>query len=106
MELSSLSLFTEILIVGLLIAVGISPLLRESFPFMSNLSSWGEWKPWVIVVIVVVYAMGIAGNRLIESGFKATGLDPADHLQKAELVLREHGDPSRDWVERHKTYLK
>jgi hypothetical protein len=105
-------LFVEIFVAGILFAVGISPLIIWLSPRKPNtedlfpgLSKWSEWQPWIIIAVALVYALGVGGNRLAEQLFQAIGAGLND-LRNAEWCMRLHGDAAREWVERHKSYLK
>jgi hypothetical protein len=115
MEFSSTELFAEILVAGLLVSFSVSPILILSSPTARQkgglLPFSGEWKPWIILVVAFVYAVGIGGNRLVGELYTALHIEAnvnsgSVQLERAEFVIRDHGEIARDWIERHKSYRK
>jgi hypothetical protein len=131
MDFSFTDLFVEIFVGGLLFAFSVSPVLilisphamqrPGILPFVgpSEPNEAGSRPPpstgaevcghctWLLVVLIgTLYAIGISGNRVAERLFRGTHIDPTPTVSRVELVVRDHSDAARDFVERHKTYLK
>ena len=140
MEFSSSELFVEILVAGALFALGFSPLIallaedvivhaRDGTPPSEQSHEPKEWKHLrglmiATVAIAVIYAVGVAGNRVVEILYNQlhiayskapnkTASNQRDTYQSIikgygefEREARNAGDRYRDWVERHKTYRK
>ena len=113
MDWSASELFVEILVAGVLFVFAISPVLirisrtANSHPGIApGFNTWAAWKPWIFLAIAVVYTIGIAGNRITEQICSVSGCDLSDDLRKFEWNLRIHSETARDWVERHRTYIK
>jgi hypothetical protein len=69
----SLQIFTEILIVGLLLLFGLSPLLllldkrnQEREGFLPILNDLDVKLPTTFLLLIIAYAVGAAGNRLVD----------------------------------------
>jgi hypothetical protein len=124
-DFSSTELFAEVLVAGILLTLAVSPILILFSPTARGrdglVPCWGEWKPWIMVVVALVYALGIAGNRLIDELYKSGNKlvdelhkcrielktqGSADFAEREELEVRDHSEIARDWVERHKSYHK
>ncbi len=128
---SSTQLFAEILVVGLFLLVGISPLLIRFFTepgqiesLMGLASDHAVGKSWLTtaLVLALIYGFGIAGNRLIadlvkliekvphancdEQDQKATLGFPAQagDIETAELWFRNQSAGAKEWVDRHHSY--
>lgn len=101
----TLDMFPEIVVAGILFTAAVSPILYH-FGLLQRLEGRKDWKEWIFIIVPLIYALGIAGNRLCEAAVKDTPLDPNERPARAEIVLREHSPEAREWVERHKTYLK
>ncbi|HEU4429641.1 MAG TPA: hypothetical protein VFT98_12850 [Myxococcota bacterium] len=117
----SLQLFSEILVVGALLALGMQPLLRRLFPSF-DLRALPASGPVLLMGIALIYALGIAGNRLSEAalaGWFEPGAryraelaewgreDPARRptsWMNAELRVQERSARMAAWIERHRSY--
>jgi hypothetical protein len=126
MDLPGTELFIEVLIAGILFAFGISPVLiyfskasNEEAGLLPASIMQSDWKLWILVMIALIYSFGIAGNRLTEQLYKFAGkaarqtsaqliqcVPPDNQYRRMELIVRDHSEVARDWVERHKTYIK
>jgi hypothetical protein len=112
LEISATEIFVEIFFSGLLFTFAVSPVLillspaRDKPGLIPGIVEWHEWRPWIILALVLVYAVGIAGNRLAEELYALIGLDVNRGLKLAEWQIRIHDETMRDWVERHKSYMK
>lgn len=85
----SLQIFTEILIVGLLLLLGISPLLllmdgkNHNRPgFLPILSDLDAKMPATFLLLVVAYAVGAAGNRLVDDFWEKILPKPEEKFEK------------------------
>jgi hypothetical protein len=117
----SLQLFSEILVVGALLALAVLPLLRRLFPSFDPRALPAS-GPVLLMGVALTYALGIAGNRLSEAslaGWFEPGAkyraelaawgreDPARRPTKwmnAELLVQERSAPMAAWIERHRSY--
>lgn len=115
MDFPATEIFVEIFVVGVLLVFGVSPILICFSPSARQrqgllpIGDWKDWKPGLLLTVALLYSVGIAGNRLVErlySRLQVGGIDATMDSDKMELAVREHSEMARDWVERHKTYLK
>jgi hypothetical protein len=126
----SFDIFAEIMVVGALLLLALAPIFVR-------LSTWAEQKPGFVplvdylkegsgrfvLVLLVAYALGVAGNRLIDDAVDAVGIDPGSvykeryramqdkpnrpkELKIAEFWLRERNEATAGWLDRHKSYVR
>jgi hypothetical protein len=113
MDLSLTELFVEIVVVGILYTFAVSSILIACAPdarrregVLAGFNEWAHAKHVIVVAIAFVYAIGIAGNRIGWEIFKIVKIDTITDPNRVEIAVRDHGEIARDFVERHKTYLK
>lgn len=122
--------FAEIMVVGGLLLLALTPLFVRLSPWASR---EGGFLPAVdylkegtgryLIALFVAYALGIAGNRLIDDGLEVF-IDPgrehsnayrdwavnkpdrAKTLKLAEFVLKERSDAVANWLDRHKSFVR
>ncbi len=85
----SLQIFTEILIVGLLLLFGLSPLLlllddknHKRPGFLPILGDLDAKMPATFLLLVVAYAVGAAGNRLVDDFWDKILPKPEEKFEK------------------------
>jgi len=114
MSFSATQLFVEIFVVGVLLVSAFSPIIIAYSPRamarkgVLPIGDLIELKPVVLLLAVaLLYSVGIAGNRLLERAYTCLPVGSVDEgMYSDELPVRDHSEIAREWVERHKTYLK
>jgi hypothetical protein len=113
MDFSLTDLFVEMLVAGVLFVLALSPLLIWLLPsswhshgLLPGSDRWNHPLYWVVLFVALSYPVGIAGNRLAQNLYTCTGIDPLPRVNGVEMAVRDQSEQGRDYVERHKTYLK
>lgn len=125
----SFDIFAEIIVVGGLLFLSLTPLIVRLTPLAE---SEGAFVPAVdylkegtgrfLIALLVAYALGVAGNRLVDNGLdfiefdsgseykqkyenwaKTNNIKPTT-LKMAEFVLRERNEATAGWLDRHKSF--
>ena len=127
----SLDVFTEILVVGLLVLLSVSPILIRLSPtaakaegLLPGITSLAGKSVGVFLALVLAYSLGIAANCLVENTFAALGIDPGSQyrtqferwakekndpvqeLEIAEFFLITRSDALKAWSDRHRLYIR
>jgi hypothetical protein len=126
MDLSSTELFVEILLSGILFAIGMQPILilvipRGGYWAIRLFMNEQKWLS-ILIFVAMIYPLGVGGNRIAEVTCKKFGdvifykqrPDLQQNLcnglteeQRAEIKIRAANDTAAtDWLERHKSYRK
>ncbi|MDM4766195.1 hypothetical protein [Pelomonas sp. SE-A7] len=125
-----LDLFAEILVIGGLLLLALSPLIvrlsplaRQGNGFIPAVDYLKEGSGRLAIVVLLSYALGVAGNRLIDDGldllikpgqaysdaYKAWASQDSKRppsLKHAEFLLRERSEATRAWFDRHKSFVR
>ncbi len=126
-----IDLFAEILVIGGLLLLALSPLIVRLSPlsrqggdsFIPAVDYLKEGSGRFAIVILLSYALGVAGNRLIDDGldhvckpgqphadayeqWARTNAKHPPKLKHAEFLLRERSDATRTWFDRHKSFVR
>lgn len=123
--------FAEIMVVGGLLLLGLTPIFVRLSPppkgdkgFVPAVDYLKEGTGRFAIALLIAYALGVAGNRLIDDALDAAGIDPGSSakedyrkavaqrpglpgdLKLAEFSLRERGEATASWLDRHKSYIR
>jgi hypothetical protein len=125
----SVQIFAEILVVGALLALAVSPIILRLVSTKSTSQSFWinaslkDTPLALAVVIILTYTIGIAGNRLIDDCFDLLSIDPGwstktdfanwakatssdvKSLKDAEFRLLKEEGP-RLFLDRHKSFVR
>lgn len=129
----SINYFIEVQIVGILVLLGILPLiilcnpsLRKRDGFFAHLDSINDKTTKAILMLVLAFSIGVAANRLFDDILDYVGIDPgsqhkskfkiwadlpenktkAQKLKIAEFALQERSPAIGSWLDRHKLFIR
>ncbi|HJP93974.1 MAG TPA: hypothetical protein VJ875_18595 [Pyrinomonadaceae bacterium] len=129
----SINYFIEVQIVGILVLLGILPLiilcnpsLRKRDGFFAHLDSINDKTTKAVLMLVVAFSIGVAANRLFDDFLDYIGIDPGSQyksefkkwaavpenqakvkrLKIVEFTLMERSPAINSWLDRHKSFIR